>query len=70
MKTCKMIHVIQGILLPHYLHNVNLNNYGLSHVLKTITIWHLFTPKLLRNFYFNAHLIIITHYMAWDHPLD
>ncbi len=29
--------VIQGIIFPHYLHSGNLDNYGLSHVLKIVT---------------------------------
>jgi hypothetical protein len=37
MITCEMTCVIQGILPLHYFHNVNLSNYGLSHVLKSVT---------------------------------
>ncbi len=37
MLTCKTTCVIQGILPSHYLHNVNLGNYGLSHVPKSVT---------------------------------
>ncbi len=37
MITCKMTCVIQGILSSHYLYNVNLSNYGLSHVFKSVT---------------------------------
>ncbi len=38
MITCKITtFVIQGILLSHYFHNVNLDNYGFSHVLKSVT---------------------------------
>jgi hypothetical protein len=33
-----MTYVIQGILLSHYLHNVNLGNYELPHVPKSVTI--------------------------------
>ncbi len=29
--------MIQGILLSHYLHSVNLGNYGLPHVPKSVT---------------------------------
>jgi len=29
--------VIQGIMLSHYFRNVNLGNYGLPHVLKSVT---------------------------------
>jgi hypothetical protein len=29
--------MIQGMLLSHYLHSVNLGNYGLLHVLKSVT---------------------------------
>jgi hypothetical protein len=29
--------VIQGIIFSHYLHSDNLDNYGLSHVLKIVT---------------------------------
>jgi hypothetical protein len=32
MVTCKMTYVIQGILLSHYFHSVDLSNYGLPHV--------------------------------------
>jgi hypothetical protein len=32
-----MTHVIQGILPSHYLRNVNLSNYGLPHVPKSVT---------------------------------
>ncbi len=34
--TCKITSMIQGILSSHYLHNVNLSNYGLSHVPKSV----------------------------------
>jgi len=37
MVTYKMTCVIQGILLSHYFHSVNLSNYGLSHVPKSVT---------------------------------
>ncbi len=37
MINCKMTHAIQGILPSHYLHNVNLGNYGLPHVPKSVT---------------------------------
>ncbi len=37
MITCKMTCVIKGILPPHYLRNVNLNNYGLPNVPKSVT---------------------------------
>jgi hypothetical protein len=37
MTTCKMTSVIQGILPLRYLRNVNLSNYGLSHVPKIVT---------------------------------
>jgi hypothetical protein len=37
MITCKMTCVVQGILPSHYLRNVNLSNYGLSHVPKNVT---------------------------------
>jgi len=37
MITCKMTCVIQGILPLHYICNVNLKNYELSHVLKSVT---------------------------------
>lgn len=30
--------VIRGIIFPHYLHSDNLDNYGLSHVLKIVTL--------------------------------
>jgi hypothetical protein len=36
--TLKMTRVIQGILPPQYLHNVNLDNYRLPHVPKIITL--------------------------------
>jgi hypothetical protein len=37
MITWKMTCVIQGILPSQYFHNVNLGNYGLSHVPKNVT---------------------------------
>jgi hypothetical protein len=33
----KMTYVIQSILPSHYLRSVNLGNYGLSHVPKSVT---------------------------------
>jgi hypothetical protein len=35
-----MSYVIQGIMHSRYFHNVNLGNYGLPHVLRSVT------PKL------------------------
>ncbi len=37
MITCKMTSMIQSIPLSHYLRSVNLGNYGLPHVLKSVT---------------------------------
>ncbi len=37
MITCKMAYVIQGVLPSHYLCNVNLGNYGLPNVPKSVT---------------------------------
>jgi hypothetical protein len=37
MIICKMTFVIQGIMLSHCFHNVNLGNYGFPYVLKTVT---------------------------------
>jgi hypothetical protein len=37
MTTSKMACVIQGILPSHYLHSVNLGNYRLPHVPKSVT---------------------------------
>jgi hypothetical protein len=34
--------VIQGIMPSHYLHNVNLGNYGLPRVLKSVTPQYVF----------------------------
>ncbi len=48
MITCKMTCVIQGMLLSHYLCNVNSNNYGLSHVLKSLTPCVL-SPLVFKN---------------------
>jgi hypothetical protein len=44
MTTCKMACVFQGIMLPHYFHNVNLKNYGLPHMSKSVTPSCVFTP--------------------------
>jgi hypothetical protein len=38
MITCKMTCVIQGILPSHYFCNVNLGNYELSHMPKSVTL--------------------------------
>jgi hypothetical protein len=43
MITCKMNCVIQGIMPSHYLRSVNLSNYGLSHVPKSVTPSFAFT---------------------------
>jgi hypothetical protein len=48
MITCKMTCVIQGMLLSHYLRNVNLSNYGLSHVSKSLTPCVL-SPLVFKN---------------------
>jgi hypothetical protein len=40
--------MIQGMLLSHYLRSVNLGNYGLLHVLKSVTPYYAFTQ-------FNKH---------------
>jgi len=45
MITCKMVCVIKGIMLPHHFQNVNLNNYGLPHIFKSVTS-HVFSPPL------------------------
>ncbi len=37
MLTCKTTCVIQGITPLHYLHSVNLNNYELPHLSKSVT---------------------------------
>ncbi len=36
MVICKTTCVIQGISISHYLHSVNLGNYGLPHVPKSV----------------------------------
>jgi hypothetical protein len=38
MITCEMTCVIRSILPSHYLHTLNLGNYGLSHVPKRVTL--------------------------------
>jgi hypothetical protein len=43
MITCKVTCVIQGLLPLHYLRNVNLSNYELSHVHKSVTLQLAFT---------------------------
>ncbi len=43
---------IQNILLSHYLQNVNLYNYRLPYVLKSVTPYYVFTflrPPHMRN---------------------
>ncbi len=46
MITYKMTCVIQGILFSHYLRNVNLCNYGLPYVPKSVTPQCAFTLNI------------------------
>ncbi len=57
-----MTHAIQGIVVPNYIHNDNLDNYGLPHVLKTINLSTCFHPiwplSKLDNNPFPMHCLI------------
>jgi len=46
MTTCKMTHAIQGIMVPHYIHNIN---YGLPHVLKIVNLYTSLSPHGFGN---------------------
>jgi hypothetical protein len=46
MITCKMTYVIQGILFLHSFYGVNLSNYGLPYVCKSVIFQCAFTHIL------------------------